>query len=292
MPIVIGSPRSGTTLLRLMLDAHPDLAIPPETGFLALSAPFATRDAFFDAVTTYPSEAPAWQDFQISREAFLAELCRIDPFTVSEGYRAFYRLYASRFHKVRWGDKTPTYCMHMDAIEAVLPEAHFIHVIRDGRDVALSLREMWFSPGREIDVQATQWHTLVSTARRQGASCRNYLEVRYEDLVLRAPLTLRRVCRFIDLPYDEAMMTYHERAPGRLEEHKARFRVDGSLLVSRDRRLSQQRKTMEPPDGSRVFAWKRTMRADERERFEAIAGDLLNDLGYETLRDRDGRTNG
>jgi len=85
MPIIVGAPRPGTTLLRFMLDTHPEMAIPPETGFLAL-------------------------------------------------FPHFYQLYASRFAKPRWGDKTPSYCHHMQNIEEVLPEAHFIHIIRDGRD--------------------------------------------------------------------------------------------------------------------------------------------------------------
>ncbi len=95
MPIVVGSPRSGTTLLRFMLDAHPELAIPPETGFLPAVAKLTgeggeLREAFFRLVTAYPAEAPAWPDFGIEREAFRAELSTIEPFGVADGVRAFY----------------------------------------------------------------------------------------------------------------------------------------------------------------------------------------------------------
>ena len=114
MPIIIGSPRSGTTLLRFMLDAHPDLAIPPETGFLVPCAErvgqeAVSREDFFQTVTGYPAEAPGWRDFQISHDTFRAALQAIEPFTVADGTRAFYQLYASRFGKPRWGDKTPLY---------------------------------------------------------------------------------------------------------------------------------------------------------------------------------------
>src|SRR2546422_159633 len=104
MPIVVGSPRSGTTLLRFMLDSHPDLAIPPETGFLVPCAQLAgegitLREDFFQTVTGYPPEAPAWHDFQIPADTFRARLGEIEPFTVANGIRLFYQLYASRFDK-------------------------------------------------------------------------------------------------------------------------------------------------------------------------------------------------
>jgi sulfotransferase family protein len=286
MPIIVGAPRSGTTLLRFMLDSHSDVAIPPETGFLSLAPQFACvgetlREEFFRAVIGYPLDAPAWQDFGISREAFRAELGKIEPFTVSRGYRAFYRLYATRFGKQRWGDKTPSYCHSMGAIESVLPEAHFIHIIRDGRDVAMSLRPMWFAPGRDIETLADHWSQFVSSARLSGVSCRHYLEVGYEALVLNTRLTLERVCQFLDLPFDESMLTYYERTPERLHEHETRLRADGRVLVTKEERFLQQQKTTEPPDPKRVFNWKVKMSGQDCARFEAVAGSLLRELGYD-----------
>lgn len=72
------------------------------------------------------------------------------PALLAEGVRLFYRLYARRHGKARWGDKTLLYRLHLTEIEKILPEAHFIHSIRDGRDVALSLREVWFAPSQDI----------------------------------------------------------------------------------------------------------------------------------------------
>ncbi len=285
MPIIIGSPRSGTTLLRFMLDAHPDLAIPPETGFLVPCAERAgqgtiSREDFLDTLTRYPVEASGWQDFQISQDTFRAALQTIEPFTVADGIRAFYQLYAARFGKPRWGDKTPLYCMHLQSIEALLPEAHFVHVIRDGRDVALSLRPMWFAPGRDIETLASHWRQCVTTGRQQGALCRHYREVRYEELIEDSRTALAGVCAFLDLEFDDRMLRYHELAPERLREHQGRFRPDGTVVVTREQRLSQQHRATRPPDPSRVFAWKHEMPRDEQLRFEAIAGDALEDFGF------------
>lgn len=286
MPVIVGSPRSGTTLLRFMLDAHPEIAIPPETGFLVLANQFTgigddLRKEFFDALRHYPAEAPAWQDFGIPDEQFWNALRETDPFSVPDGYRAFYRAYAARFGKRRWGDKTPMYCLNLPAIASVLPEAHFVHIIRDGRDVALSLRRMWFSPGESMEAQAEHWCRCVATARQHGAQCGKYLEIRFEDLVSNCERTLRTICEFIGLAWSADVLGYHLRTRERLTEHRGRMRSTGSLLVSHAERLQQQALVVLPPQAARAHAWKDTMSDDDRARFEAIAGDLLRELGYE-----------
>ncbi len=286
MPVIVGSPRSGTTLLRFMLDAHPDLAIPPETGFLTFAPKpkgrgDKLRENFFRTIVSYPEPNPAWPDFEVPEESFRAALAEINPFTVSEGYRAFYRLYAARFGKSRWGDKTPLYCLGLDIIRRILPEARFIHIIRDGRDAALSLRRMWFSPGWEIETQAAYWRKCILAAQRAGRGRPDYIEVRYEDLILNTRATLQQICDHSNLSYDDAMLDYYTRTPERLKEHKGRTRTDGTPLLTQEQRLLQQARTTKPPDPTCVFAWKRAMSADERQRFQRVAGDLLKDLGYE-----------
>lgn len=269
-----------------MLDSHPALAIPPETGFLCLGAELGgsgekLREEFFRAITNYPGEAPNWPDFEIPERRFWLSLTDINPFNISDGYRAFYRLYAARFGKPRWGDKTPLYCKNLDTIRKALPEARFVHLIRDGRDAALSLRRMWFSPGPEIETQAAYWRECVLAARRSGANRRDYVEVRYEDLILDTRKALNSICTFIDLDYDDAMLSYYRRTPARLEEHKGRSRPDGTALLTHDQRVRQQKRTTLPPDPACVFAWKSAMSLEEKDRFRAVAGHLLSDLGYE-----------
>lgn len=99
-----------------------------------------------DLVTSFPESAPAWPHFQIDAEEFRKALEAIQPFDLGEGERAFYRLYAATQNQPRYGDKTPTYCQQSCRIEELLPEAHFIHIIRDGRDASLIVfRYMVFS---------------------------------------------------------------------------------------------------------------------------------------------------
>lgn len=287
MPVIVGAPRSGTTMLRLMLDAHPQLAIPPETGFLSLAAALKPSeqslhpDLFLNAITNFPREMPTWPDFGIATEDFREELHRLELFTAADGFRAFYRLYARRFGKNRWGDKTPGYVLHITDIAEALPEAHVIHIIRDGRDVTLSWRQHWFAPSQEIKVLAEHWRHHVMEGRQQGSRCRHYLEVRYEALVRNPADVLEEVCAFLELPYMDQLERYHETAMDRLQEHGGRRSRDGSLVISREERLRQQRLVAHPPDASRICAWKETMTADEKTAFDAAAGELLCALGYE-----------
>ena len=282
MPFIVGAPRSGTTLLRFMLDAHPALAIPPETGFLAAIAGDADRLSGEDvhrAITTYHPDFPGWEDFGLSADDYRTRLKTIEPFSVAEGVREFYRMYAAKHGKRRFGDKTPTYCQHMSAIGRLLPEARFIHIVRDGRDVAVSLRKVWFAPAKDIASLAAYWSSLVRGARKAATS--RYMEVRYEALIADPEHVIRTICDFIRLDFDPLMLRYWQHTPERLKEHRSRRSADGSFVVTHERRLEQQRLTMQPPRPDRAFAWRTELTAREQAEFREAAGDTLFELGYE-----------
>ncbi len=80
------------------------------------------------------------------------------------------------------------------------------------------------------------------------------------------------------------MLEYHRGTEGRLQEHGDRFRADGTLVVSQQGRMRQQAMTLRPPSTERIGVWRHEMTAAERERFEAVAGELLAELGYERNR--------
>ncbi len=286
MPIIVGAPRSGTTLLRLMLDAHPHLAIPPETSFVVAASALngSTNDLrarFVDTVTAYPPHAPNWEDFGLARETLAEAVQALEPFTVADGLRTFYRLYAQRFGKPRWGEKTPDYSLHIGAIAALLPEARFIHLIRDGRDVAASWRQQWFSPGHEPEVLARAWMDRVQAARSAGLGRTHYVEIFYEELVARPEAVLRHLCDFLDLPWSNQLLNHQERAPQRLEEHRTRRSLDGTVIASHAQRLRQQRRTMERPGMGRIGSWREELSEEDVRGFERVAGCLLVELGYE-----------
>src|SRR5688572_21194201 len=179
MPVIVGVPRSGTTLLRMMIDAHPSVAIPPETGFLPRLADLATgldsADAAWKVITTFPT----WPDFHLDAAALRARFDRRSPLSPADAARAFYSSYAARLGKTQWGDKTPSYGADLDRIASLLPEARFIHMIRDGRDVMVSVRGLWFRPGETVEACAMDWARRIVRTRELGARVPWYLEIRY-----------------------------------------------------------------------------------------------------------------
>ena len=274
-PFIVGASRSGTTLLRMMLDAHPELAIPPETHFIPMLGGLWRRapgdhDAVLDALVAHDH----WEDFELDAGDLRRCVADASASTLGDLLRVFYSMYAERHGKRRWGDKTPPYVLTMPAIAELLPEAHFVHVIRDGRDVAISVRPLWFGPD-SIEDAAAWWRERVVTGRRAGSALA-YLEVRYEDLVEDPRRELKRVCRYLEIEFSESMLSSHVRAGERLGELKS---LGGRAISARARGHIHARLTL-PTDSASVGRWRTEMTGAERRRFEEIAGDVLEEFGY------------
>jgi sulfotransferase family protein len=287
-PFVVGVPRSGTTLLRLMLDAHPQLAVPPETHFLpkliraCREAEKAGEDPGERAVELITRHR-RWPDFGLDEADLRAGLEAERALTTTDAVRAFYEAYAAKHDKPRWGEKTPQYVKTMKRIGAALPEAHFVHIIRDGRDVALSLLGVSWGPSTVEDA-AVQWTTQVRRARRKARSVAHYTEVRYEGLVADPEPVVRRVCEFVDLPFDPAMLAYHERAPERMGALARDLELGGGREgISAGERERQHALVSEAPRGERAGRWRQEMDPRDVAAFERIGGPTLAELGYELV---------
>ena len=281
-PFIVGVPRSGTTLLRLMLDAHPELAIPPETHFIAEFIQWGAARISAECFGQFVVQSERWEDFHLSAPEFLDALKALQPFTRSAGLRCFYRLYARRFNKTRWGDKTPFYCLRMRAIQALLPEAHFVHIIRDGRDAFLSENRTWWAEGNlDIGVHAKFWKDTIAATRRNARFCNHFLELRYEDLLREPSRTLKKVCEFLKLPYRPEMLRYHDSAPARLRELGDLFEPDGTVVATKAERRKIHKLAHRPPDPSRAGCWRKEMSRAAQTTYASVAGKMLQDLGYE-----------
>ncbi|OLD98664.1 MAG: hypothetical protein AUG91_08655 [Actinobacteria bacterium 13_1_20CM_4_69_9] len=270
--VVLGVRRSGTTLLRVMLDRHSQLAVPDESYFVPQLADRHLRrvdvDDFLDDLRRLNTLA----EWDVPLEKVRARLR--DGMPIGAAIAAVYTVYAEERGKQRWGDKTPMYMQNLRLLERLFPDALFVHLIRDGRDAALSflamprgiVTETWMHPRTPAEF-ACQWRTEVAAARRLGGRVgRRYLELRYEDLVADADAALRTVCAFAGLEYEPAMLDYA-----------------GNVDVSA--KPHQQR--LEQPPSKGVRDWRTQMPAAGVSAFEHIAGDLLGDLGYETSRSPD-----
>jgi Sulfotransferase family len=279
-PFIVGVGRSGTTLLRLMLDAHPDLAIPAETHFVPALIKAAEETQDPRAALQVLASVQTWPNLGLDLASVDQAFSALDPFSSTGAVRAVFRLYAEGQGKSRWGDKTPTYRAHLSEIARAVPEARFIHIIRDGRDVALSYRGLWFGPGDDIEGQARFWVDQIEHARAQAQHLPCYLELRFEDLVARPEVELERICRFLELPFDRAMLDYPSRARHRLSEYVQTFGPQGSESVPIERFRAIHERTQASPDAARIGRWKVEMSSAELRSYEQIAGPTLRALGY------------
>lgn len=286
---MVGVNRSGTTLLRMMLDAHPELAIPPETHFIpALRAHLAELgDPAPAEVVEFLAAHRRWGDFGLSQDLLRERLEAAPSMRPQWVLRVFYSLYAESQGKDRYGDKTPGYVKQLKTVQACLPEARFIHLIRDGRDVALSRDGRVQAEDLSIERLAKIWKRRIRRARKQEHRLSHYLEVRYEDLVASPEETLRSVCDFAELGYDPAMLDYHQRSGERLREIARDLPDDeGGAYRPATERLAAHSLVTEAPQPERIAAWRRRMPPDDVAAFEAVAGDLLEELGYELAGER------
>ena len=284
VPFIVGVGRSGTTMLRLMLDAHPDLAIPPETHFVPDLIDAIAAGATPEQAAATMTAVRQWGDLHTDPADVVARWERLDRFEPGPALRAFYAIYAERRGKPRYGEKTPAYVRNMIKIEGAMPEARFIHVIRDGRDVALSRwkRTLGDKDPAPASLVAETWARRVRRARRHGRKVSHYLELRYEDLVTDTEPNLRQIAEFLELPWNPGMLTYYEHAAERMAEMARDLpATDGKPTRPGEERMQAHAMTQQPPDPGAMYRWKEKMSPADVAAFDAAAGELLADLGYE-----------
>ncbi len=268
-PFIVGCGRSGSTLLRAMCDAHPALAVPPESHFIVSLAP-RRRDAAtrpFD-LAGFLDRLHASERFELwglDRPAVVAALEPTPPASYPDAVRRIFSLWAEAQGKERYGDKTPGYVLHIPRLAELFPEAVFVHLIRDGRDVASSFLELGWAD--RIEAAALHWRLRVRRGRRAGRAlpAGRYHELRYEELVTDPAPRLRELCAAIELPFSPSMVDPTDRA---------------EMVVRTTRHpVYHQRLSIPPTPGLRN--WRAELSEQDVARFELLAGDTLAELGYE-----------
>lgn len=268
---IVGSSRSGSTLLRLMLASHSRIAIPSETWYLiALLEQFPCdrllRESEISAVVSMMTSHYTWPDMGLEATEFRHRAANLSGVRLRDLVEIVYRWHMEVEGKSRWGDKTPAYIEIVPALTAMFADAKFIHLIRDGRDVAKSFqRQGWHGPW--MHGYTREWLRAVELDLKLGKTPLNerILRVRYEDLVLHPEATLRGICAFIDERFEHRMLLWR----GRIEE----------AIPAREKRIhSSLARGINPSD---VGRWKREMTSREVFVAEALIGTQLSHFGYE-----------
>jgi hypothetical protein len=275
---LIGSPRSGTTLLHQMFDHHPALALPYESKYIATF--HANLAEFGDLHDERNREVLIQSIEKFMRNAWLEnetgewipglsdaapELARKAEPSFAGVIDAIYTFFAAQNGAQRWGDKMATFTRCMPAVLQLFPDAKIVHIIRDGRDVASSILPLSFGPNTSY-VAAKKWRNFVQHGLEFADTHPGQVyTLRYEDLIDDPEKYLREICVFIDEPFSGEMLNYHKSGTKRVP----RKEIHGQLN--------------KPVNKERSARWKKDLTPDQIRVFEAVAGPLLKKLNYEIV---------
>jgi hypothetical protein len=274
---IVGCPRSGTTLLQRILDAHPEVAVCPETFWIpyyfkkqigltpdGLIAPDLIS-RLFDYYKFYRMKAGREELERLSASG--------GPMRYADFVTRVFDLYGEIRGKPLVGDKTPDYVRNLRTLHTLWPTAKFVHLIRDGRDVALSainwkrkvakLASLFRTWSEDAAVTAAlwwEWHVRHGREAGQWLGPERYYEMRYEALVTDPARACAQLCGFLGLPFHETMLRFHE----------GRSQTDSDL----DAKNAWRSITPGLRD------WRSQMAADDIECFEVAVGGLLDELDY------------
>jgi hypothetical protein len=266
--------RSGTTLLRLMLNASPDLSIPAESHFVArlvrtLQPGALLTDRERQSAIAFITSRTEWQRDFVTTDAELEAAIGSDPITLAELLDRLFRAEIRSTGKPRWGDKTPAYLFFVHNIVRHFPDARVVAIVRDPRDVYVSLKRYDWA-GRttwSIGGYLAKCGNLVQRWSREVGPDQ-FIVVRYEDLVLDTEPTLRRLCAWLDLAFDERMLSFFEQADENVQEWE--FEIGAHEKLRR------------PVDPADVARWRTEGPETEIAEIEALTRDVLAHHHYES----------
>ena len=263
---IVGMPRSGTKLMRALLNQHPQINLTlAESHFIPYFVqkfgnpplfrvredlnPFVhelQQTAFFSTMSK--------AGYTLDQSTFLQN---VDYTTWSAIFEHVFRHFGSKRATIDtiWGDKTPGYINHMPLLKAVFPNAKFLHIIRDPRDYCLSVRKSF---AKSVYRAAVRWRQGVQNAHGYGARLRqDYKEVRYELLLEQPVSTMREVSSFLGVSYDDRMVNLAS-APEDLGDAKGHSTI---LTNNKNKYLTQ-------------------LSSQEIKRIEEIICDVAQSVGY------------
>lgn len=270
---IVGAPRSGTTLLQYMLRSHPALSLP--TGESHFFIPLYRHEAQYGDLSRLDNVKRVLQAMETQSAEFLhtdLQGLKFDVETlarefVAEGRHSMRDIITGIFEKnaagegkPRWGDKTPYYVLHIPKLLEWWPDAQIIHLVRDGRDVALSMFARCHDFGvYNTYLAAKQWEQYVETGHMLGQQVPEgqYLELRYEDMISDQKAVLQKICGFLGETYSDDLLEYK----------KAGMAGKTPLLQKSIQKDNQDK-------------WKSEMTPWQIRVFESVAGATLEKFGY------------
>lgn len=279
---ILGNPRSGTSLFRLMLNSHPNMIVPPESGFLQWwynkykdwnidnSRDEKKVEKYVNDVLT----SKKIEDWNLDQVGIIKEIIDNKPKNYGELSSIIYFCYnKSKLEIQLIGDKNNYYIHHLKLINSIYPKAKYIHLIRDGRDVACSYKKMnsmksksVYKPNLPFDLKeiAIEWNNNI-TKIDEFVKNKEHLIIKYEDLISNTESVLGMVCNFLGVKYAKTMLNFYE--PNLNDEPKS----------TQDWKM----KTFEPVDRKNKNKYLKLLNKKEIDDFNKISDKIFKKYGYE-----------
>lgn len=256
---IIGCGRSGTTLLRNILNHHSKIAIPLESLFII------DYLSIKDSIPLDTLRNLMVREYEIDEWGLkIGPDLLADCSSVKDMIIAIHNLYMEAYGKAMWGQKTPRFIRHGDLLKATFPDCSFIHVIRDPRAVVSSLIKSNVHRSNAYYASLRWLNDVNEGLKLKSKHKKDLLEIRYEDLVKNPKDTLEVVCAFIGVDYEPTILEYHKRGN---QEYSAYYKKVHSMLGK-------------SPITERIDAWRSTLSKREISLIESLCGETMKELGY------------
>lgn len=269
---IFGSARGGTTLLRLMLNRHSQIAIPPESHFLLpVLAKYSTtallKKSEITDILAIIEAHPRFRFWEIHKTlGVLAEQLK-PPVTLFELVDAVFRLQIKATGKPRWGDKTPAYFVIIPELKKMFPKAKMIAYSRDGRDVVISLKKRGWH-GWCLYQRANYWRECVDRIYDLKGDHNSFF-LKYEELILDTENTLKALCTHLGIAFERQMLMYDQ-------DYKKNITTD-------EQKIGIHTKLARKPTKDDKSRWKVESTYLEVWAFESVAYDALKKAGYKIV---------
>ncbi len=274
---IVGANRSGTTLLRLMLNAHPRIAIPEEliyfrsyfgdTPIESWQQPDLPRKVYAEIVRDFVVRTVKLHP-ELRAQTLIDKILNDGPFDLRHPYSVVLGAWAHHHGKQRWGEKTPGNLFYIDIIQEMYPDARFLYVVRDPRAGVASMQRTDFFPNDvAFNALSRQKHDRVGhSLLADHVDPDHWMTLRYEDLTSQPETALRKVCSCIGETYDAAMLAYHQSSTAYMKE---------------DAVATYNSAATQPVTTAKIDSWKQCLTEWEVALIETICKSEMKRYGYQ-----------
>ena len=274
---IVGAPRSGTTLLAAMMGAHSRMSCGPETHFFrylskADEEQLCNKETWPRLAAEFLSTI-TYNTFSGNRREHLIEKYQLEEkdivlflekreATTAQLLAALTETFMKRTGKSRWIEKTPDHLAHVATIRRIFPESPIIRIVRDPRDIAVSITKVPWGTTNLVDA-LLYWRYLDETSENFFKRDKLAYTIRFEDLIMSPKLELTRICKYVGEAFEEAM----------LDTSSTGKQINTSGVPWKE-------KASKPVDSSRIYAWRNVLTPKENRAAEALVGDRLKTYEY------------